>query len=198
MDLIFVITDFFCLVISCVSFIRAFELYRQRSTYRIVDLLINRHYDRFEEELQKRFAGRDGDLLSDKNSYEIVMQEVLTTLSPQFVVIQSALTDHVLIPQCRTPKRRAFLIQYRVLRNKNFSRASVQDHLEYEAHVALGEVDIKEEALEFVSQFHHVKEVVKIGLAFFNRTSTSLLHKIEYVNRPKELDSIYTYDYAEH
>lgn len=173
----------------------AFNLHHQRNTYKIVDLLINRHYDRFQEELQNRFAGPDGDLLSSKNSYELGMHEVLDTLTPQFVVIQSALTDHALIPQCRSPKKRAFLLQYRVLRNKNFSRASVEDHLEYEAHVALGEVDIREEALEFVSQFRHVKEVVKIGLAFFNRTRTSLLHKIEYVNRPGKMDEIYTYDY---
>jgi hypothetical protein len=185
----------FFLIMCVARFVLALESYRQRSVHRVVDLLINRHYERFQEALEAHLAGPDGDSLSDKNSYELVMQEVLSALTPQFVVIQSVLTDHVLIPQCRSPKRRAFLVQYRVVRRRNFTRATVEDHLEYEAHVALGEVDVREEAAEFVSQFRHVKELVKIGLAFFNRSRTHLMHKIEYVNRPKKIESLYTYDY---
>lgn len=161
--------------------------------------LINNRFRKFTETLQNYILGPDGDCLREKNSYEIIMQELLLPLHQSFVVLESVLADHVLVPQCRRHYTRAFVLEYKVLRKKLLG-LDLQEQLKLKAEYALEKINNKKYAA-FAVKFLHVKEIVKIGLAFYNRSKVVLSRQIDYVNKESSssetseiVDSQYDYN----
>lgn len=142
--------------------------------------LVNKRFRKLIGAMESYISGPDGDCLTDKNSYEIIMQELLLPLQQSFVILESVLADHILIPQCRRHYTRAFILEYKVIRKKLLG-LDLQEQLKLKGQHVLDKINKKKYAA-FVENFSHVKEIVKIGLAFYNRSRVFLARQIENIN----------------
>lgn len=141
----------------------------------LLQYLVERKIDVFKQSLVdlliKQKSSNKG-----KQLYKLVLGDIMRSQLDNFVVLESALARFTLIPQCCSGKDLAILFDYEVLPTFRYKDPFSKVKNAAEDAVNMMETNNYSQTL---SMFYHIKEILKIGIAFYNRTLIYISHLSE-------------------